>query len=300
MKKNVIKRMFAAKKQASVLELFIYGEIGEDWFGGGITPQSIVDAIKQAKTDGGFDSITVHLNSPGGCAFDGVAILNVLRQQGVPVNVIVEGLAASAAFTIAMAGDTIQVCDGAMMMLHNAWSIAIGDAREMRSQADILDKVSATMSDVYAKRSGLPAADVTALMTAETWLTPQDAVTAGFADSVLSTTPEKNKEAAALVSQFNLAKMFQHVPETLKTPKADKGCECPCPQCVGEGDCAACSCSNCECPGCDCENGEAEAALQQVEVPAEATAQPSEADEAHSKAVRDRWLKLAEITQPTV
>jgi ATP-dependent protease ClpP protease subunit len=253
MKQHAIKRMFAAKKQASVLELFIYSEIGEDWFGEGITPQSVTDSIKAAKADGGFDSIAVHLNSPGGSAFDGVAIHNVLRQQKVPVNVIVEGLAASAAFTIAMAGDTIQVCDGAMMMLHNAWSIAMGDATDMRSMADTLDKVSGSMRDVYSKRSGLAAGDVEALMSAETWLSPQDAVEKGFADSVMSTTPEKSKEASALVSQFNLAKMFQHVPDSLKA--SSTACQCPCSECA-HGDCAGCSHDGCDCVGCQCDEAE--------------------------------------------
>jgi ATP-dependent Clp protease protease subunit len=96
----------------------------------------------------------VHLNSPGGDCFDGTAIHNILRQQNVPVTMIIEGLAGSAAFTIAMAGDVIQVCDGAMMMLHNAWTFAMGDSKELRKTADLLDKVSGTMCDVYAKRSG--------------------------------------------------------------------------------------------------------------------------------------------------
>lgn len=252
--KNHVKRMFAAAKKSNELELFVYNTIGEDWYGEGITPQSVANAIKEA---GEFSSITVHINSPGGASFDGVAIHNILRQQGVPVNVVVEGLAASAAFTVAMAGDSIKVCDGAMMMLHNAWSFTIGDAKEMRKMADLLDKVSGTMCDVYAKRSGLSAEDVQTLMDAETWLSPQEAVDKGFATEKLETTPEKSKEAAALAAKFDLSKFCAKVPENLK-PKAenDNGCQCSCPECE-EDECEECSNPNCSDP--NCEHAEAEA-----------------------------------------
>jgi ATP-dependent protease ClpP protease subunit len=208
-----MKRMFAAATQARVLELFVYTVIGESWYDDGVTPTSVQTAIKNA---GAIDKIVVHINSPGGDCFDGTAIHNILRQQNVPVTTIIEGLAASAAFTIAMAGDVIQVCDGAMMMLHNAWTFAMGDSKELRKTADLLDKVSGTMCDVYAKRSGMESAAVQQLMDEETWLSPQEAIDKGFATELLSTTPEKSKESKALAAQFDISKFCSKVPDKLK------------------------------------------------------------------------------------
>jgi ATP-dependent Clp protease protease subunit len=206
-------RIFSATKTNNVLEILIYSEIGEDWNGNGVSPKTVQDAMKAA---GNFNRVVVRLNSPGGSSFDGVAIHNMLRQQKVPVDVIVEGLAASAAFTIAMAGDTIRVCDGTMMMLHNAWSIALGDATELRRVGALLDQVSGTLRDIYVKRSGLGVAEITSMMTAETWLTPEDAVKNGFATERLSTTPAKARAAAAIAAHYDLAKFCRRKPAELK------------------------------------------------------------------------------------
>lgn len=287
--KNKLKRMFAAAKKDSILELFVYNSIGEDWYGGGVTPQSVQDAIKAA---GEFSSITVHINSPGGDSFDGVAIHNILRQQKVPVNVIVEGLAASAAFTIAMAGDTIGVCDGAMLMLHNAWSIAIGEAKDMRKMADLLEKVSGTMCDMYAKRSGLVAADVQLLMDAETWLTCDEAITKGFATEKVDTTPEKSAAAKTLAASFDLAKFGHKVPDSLKSngkkPKNDVGCQCPCDGCMNE-DCASCDHEDCDCIGCDCPQHDADDADGDMN---DSTPKPPAADEAVAIAAAARARRM--------
>ncbi len=206
-------RIFSSKT-SGVLELLVYSEIGENWMTGeGVTAQGVKDALKGA---GNFKSITVRLNSPGGSSFEGVTIHNILRQQHVPVEVIVEGLAASAAFTIAMAGDTIKVCDGAMMMFHNAWSVAAGDADELRRMGTLLDQVSGTLRDIYAKRSGLGASKVASMMDAETWMTPQDAVDNGFATECLSTTPAKARAAAAIAAHYDLAKFCRQKPAQIK------------------------------------------------------------------------------------
>jgi ATP-dependent Clp protease protease subunit len=206
----------AAKKAQNVLELLVYDEIGQGWYSDGVTPDSVQKAIKEA---GQISAITVRINSPGGSSFDGVTIHNILRRQGVPVHVIVEGLAASAAFTVAMAGDKISVCDGAMMMLHNAWTIGMGDARSLRALADTLEKVSSSMRDFYAKRSGETAEQVQLLMDAETWMDAKEAVAKGFADEQMSTTAQKTEEAQSLIAQFDLSKFAAKVPDTLKFAK---------------------------------------------------------------------------------
>lgn len=260
---------FRAAKKAAALDLFIYDVIGDSWYG--ITAQMVQQAIKDA---GDFTSITMHINSPGGDCFEGTAIYNIVRQQKVPVTVIVEGLAASAAFTIAMAGDTIKVGDGTMMMLHNAWTYAIGYACDLRQTADLLDKVSDNMAEIYSKRSSLSIGDVQALMDAETYLSPDEAIAKGFATEKLDGSAEETDAAAASATKtFDLAafeprKFAARVPELLKaalakkkTAKADSECACTCDPCK-KGNCEECShdpcsCENCTCPGHKDQNAKA-------------------------------------------
>src|SRR5258707_1945466 len=138
---------FKAQAKAGELELYVYDVIGADMFGEGITAASFTSAITDA---GDISKITVRVNSPGGDAFEGLAIFNVLRGVGKPVNVLVDGLAASAASIVAMAGDTITMGEGSLMMIHNALCIAFGNAADMRKSADVLDTVSGSIADVYA------------------------------------------------------------------------------------------------------------------------------------------------------
>jgi len=181
------------------------------------------------------------------------------------VNVIVEGLAASAAFTVSMAGDTIQVGEAGMLMLHNASCFAYGYASDLRKTADLLDKHSGSIADMYAKRSGLDLADVQTLMDAETWLTADEAIEKGFADSKLETTPEKNSQARALAASFNLERFCSKIPDALKSslknaknPKSDdsdttSGCTCTCDPCQAD-DCENCTHDPCDASGCTCAN----------------------------------------------
>ena len=157
-----IARMFAAAKDTGGdLLLYLYDEIGESFWSQGITAKAIAQEIENAAKP---TSITLRINSPGGDVFEGLAIMNLIRSQGVPVTVMVDGLAASAASIIAMAGDRIVMADNALLMIHNAWSVAVGDAAEMRKTADLLDKVSGTLRDTYARRSGQSADAVASMM----------------------------------------------------------------------------------------------------------------------------------------
>lgn len=128
--------------------------------------------------------VDVEINSPGGDVFAGLAIYNGLRASGKKINVKVLGLAASAASLIAMAGDTIEMPENAFLMVHNPWGFAMGGADEMRNTADVLDKIGMSLVSTYAKRTGKSDAEITALLDAETWMTAQEAVDAGFATSV--------------------------------------------------------------------------------------------------------------------
>ena len=186
------------------LELQCYDVIGQDYFGEGITVSNFSDAIKEA---GDYSSIKLKVNSPGGDVFEAIAIYNLLGGLGKPVTCVVEGLAASAASIVAMAGDKVTMGKGAMMMIHNAMMMAFGNADEMRKCADTLDTVSGSIADIYAENTGMSKADVQKMMDAETWMDAEDCVTKGFADE---TAPGEE-----ITNTFNLA-VYGKVPDKLK------------------------------------------------------------------------------------
>lgn len=207
-KKGLEGAMFAGAKQGDTLEILLYDVIGRDWWsGGGCTAADISQAIKDA---GDFSSITMRVNSPGGDVFEGVAIYNLVKAQGKPVTVYVDGIAASAASFISMAGDRVVMGLGSMMMVHNAWTMAMGNAGDLRKVADTLDKVSASFSEIYTARTGMNAAEIASLMDEETWLSAEDAVTYKFADEVAKEPAKDSKKALALASKFSA--LFKSAP----------------------------------------------------------------------------------------
>jgi ATP-dependent Clp protease protease subunit len=163
-------------------ELLLYGPISESsWWGDEITPKQFNDDLLAL---GDVKEIKVRINSPGGDVFAAAAIYNSLKQHPAQVHTYVDGLAASAASVIAMAGDRVTMPAASMMMIHNPITIAMGDAREMRATADVLDKVRDTIIEAYQSKTSMPRADIIGLMNSETWMTGQDAVSKGFADEV--------------------------------------------------------------------------------------------------------------------
>lgn len=156
-------------------ELFIYGAI-DDW--DGTSAASFTNELKGITAS----SIDLHINSPGGLVFEAVAIYTALKRHPAKVAVHVDGLAASAASFVAMAGDSIDIEKPAKMMIHDAQGLAIGNADDMRSMADLLDELSGTIADIYAERSKRPAAQWRQAMRSTTWYSATDAVEAGLAD----------------------------------------------------------------------------------------------------------------------
>lgn len=163
-------------------ELYIYDEIGFDWWtGGGVTAKSIMEALDEI---GDVEQIDLHVNSPGGDIFEGVAIYNALVRNKARLVVYVDALAASAASFIAQAGDEIIMMTASTMMIHDGWGFVMGNADEMRAQADVLDKLSNNIASIYAERTGEPTEEWRAVMKAEAWYTAEEAVSAGLADRV--------------------------------------------------------------------------------------------------------------------
>ena len=166
--------------KADTLNISIFGEIG-GWAGE-------VDTSALLKTISDFKgtAIDVEIHSGGGDVFDGLAIYNALLIHPANVTVTVQGLAASAASVIAMAGDTIKMPENAFMMVHQAWSIAMGTADNMRETADLIDRINGTIADIYTKKTGRDYKDVADDMKAETWLDAEQAFTLGYADEVIA------------------------------------------------------------------------------------------------------------------
>lgn len=170
-------------------ELILDGPIASDtWWGDEVTPDLFREELKQHAGD-----LTVVINSPGGDVFAGLAIYNALVNHNGNVTVRVDGLAASIASVIAMAGDKIIMSPGSMIMIHRPSVYAAGTVDDMEKAKDVLLKIEEGITPIYAKRTGLSDEKITELLEAETWMLADKAVELGFADEV-SEAPEKQKQ----------------------------------------------------------------------------------------------------------
>jgi ATP-dependent protease ClpP protease subunit len=165
--------------------LYIYDAIVSDDYWGGISAQTLVPQIRAIK--GG--TLHLRINSPGGDVFAAQAIVVAIRDTGAKVIAHIDGYAASAATVIANAADDIEISDGAMYMIHCAWTMAYGNANDIRETAALLDKIDSVIAGQYAKRSGQSAEAMKALMDAETWFTAQEAVDAGLVNRIAEDAP---------------------------------------------------------------------------------------------------------------
>lgn len=166
----------AATTRPTKTRIDLYAEIG-GW--AGVWPDEFKSALDEVK--GGVD---LHIHSPGGDAFDGIAIYNMLRQHDGHIDVQVDGLAASAASVIAMAGDSVTMSRGSQLMIHDAWGLSMGNAEDMASMLNMLDKTSDSIASIYAGKAGGSEADWRSAMKAETWYRDTEAVDAGLADQI--------------------------------------------------------------------------------------------------------------------
>lgn len=161
--------------------LFLNGEISDEtWFGDEVTPKLFQKELLATEGD-----ITVWINSPGGDVFAAAQIYNMLMDYKGNVTVKIDGLAASAASVIAMAGTAVHMSPVAMMMIHNPMTIAIGDSEEMRKAVAMLDEVKESIMNAYEIKTGLSRSKISHLMDAESWFNAKKAVELGFADKIL-------------------------------------------------------------------------------------------------------------------
>ncbi|MFJ3121048.1 head maturation protease, ClpP-related [Pseudomonas protegens] len=162
----------------------VYGVIGEDWYGEGVTLKRIDAALRSI----GEKDVTVYINSPGGDMFEGIAIYNRLREHSHKVTTKVLGMAASAASVVYLAGSDRQVASSAFLMIHNCWTFLAGNRHYLRDVAADMEEFDAAMADLYAETSGQPVKDMADLMDDETYIRGKRALELGLATGLLSAT----------------------------------------------------------------------------------------------------------------
>lgn len=199
-------RGYRMSARGSAGEIYLYGIIGQTYYGDGVSAQQFSDDLKSL---GKVATIDVRINSDGGDVFEGRTIYSLLNQHPARITIHVDGLAASIASLIAMAGDEIQMGDGTFMMVHNAWGRVDGGSDAMRRQADLIDSVSATLAETYVARTKKSVAEVQAWMDDETWMSAAEAVERGFADKIT----DPVRVAAAVRRPEN---DFRHLPVALR------------------------------------------------------------------------------------
>lgn len=172
-------------------EILLYDEIGY-W---GVTAAAFLSVLAEV----GDQPVRVRINSPGGDVFDGLAIFNALAAHKPGVETVVDGLAASMASVIALAGP-LSMQDASMFMIHNAWTFAMGNRHDLSKTVGVLGKIDGQIAAIYGAKTGAKAEDIAAAMDSETWFTAAEAQAAGYADTVLppperQTPPAKDASA---------------------------------------------------------------------------------------------------------
>lgn len=178
-------RIEAKAGDPKTAEVWIYDRIGSDFFDEGVSAKSFVRQVNALKVD----EIILHVNSPGGDFFEGVAIYNALKNHPAKVTAVVDGIAASAASFIVQAGDIRRMSRAAQLMIHDASGVVIGNADDMADFAGVLNRTSDSIAGIYADRGGGTVADWRTAMRAETWYSAAEAVEAGLADEAADEAP---------------------------------------------------------------------------------------------------------------
>lgn len=202
-----------AKADAGHAEIMIYDEIGL-W---GVSAKDFVDEINSLEVR----RIDLRLNTPGGSVFDGNAIYNALVRHPAEITVHIDGLAASMGSVIALAGNSVRMAENAMFMIHNPWTLALGDAKSLRDTANVLDKLRDGIAQTYHSKIGGEMADILAAMDAETWYTADEALAAGFVDEVTIRVETKASAATtAAMARFKNAPQVEQEAEEEPTIEA--------------------------------------------------------------------------------
>ena len=214
------KKFWEVKAAANdVGELYIYGDIvSHKWDDTDVT---VKDFAEDLKALGDLKTLNIYLNSLGGSVFQGQAIYSILKRHSAHKNVYIDGIAASIASVIAMAGDTISMPKNAMVMIHNPWTFVMGNSADLRKEADALDKIRESMIVAYMDKIQDKTSEeqLAELLDAETWLSAQDCFDRGFCDEILDA-----KEIAASCLDSEMLSNYKNTPDSIKN--LQKGVDC--------------------------------------------------------------------------
>lgn len=191
-------------------EIYVYGVIGMDWFGEGVTAKRFADDLKKL---GSVETIDLRINSDGGLVTDARAMYNLLVEHKAKVITHIDGIAASAASFLACAGDEIEIAEGGFVMIHNARMGLYGTADDFERAVTTLRQVNQSIIDTYVARTKQDEKKIKKWMDEETWFTGKEAVQHGFADRMT-----ENLKVAACLSP--IAGQFQHMPAALRPNRA--------------------------------------------------------------------------------
>jgi len=208
-----MKKFYEINNKADTAEIWIYEQIGEDlWSGDGITAKDFQKELSKIKAS----QIDLHINSPGGEVFSGLSIHNLLRQHPANVTTYIDGLAASIASVIALAGDKVIMAENALFMIHKASGMVVGTSDDMRDFAEKLDKVNGSIATTYMGKTKKEEAEINDLMAAETWMTAAEAYDFGFIDEIAG---EADMAACAKFVPVMAKAGFQHIPGSIQAKR---------------------------------------------------------------------------------
>lgn len=201
------------KQQAgNSVNIYLYGDIADYWWDDeSNSAKCLKDKLSELND---VTEINLHINSLGGDVIEGIAMFNLLKQHPAKVNVYVDGFACSIASVIAMAGDTVYMPKNSMMMIHNCWTYAGGNSKELRKTADDLDKIMEASIESYLAKINISREELVELLDAETYLTAEECYNMGFADVLMPIS--KTIEQSATQSFLQLAKQNKEYREKLQ------------------------------------------------------------------------------------
>jgi len=193
-------------EDTGIRTLVLNGQISDEtWFGDEVTP-----GLFREELNAGEGDVTVWINSPGGDVFAAAQIYNMLMEYPGNVDVRIDGIAASAASVIAMAGNKVSMSPVAMMMIHNPMTVAMGDKKVMQQAIDMLDEIKESIINAYELKTGQSRTKIAHMMDAETWFNAKKAVELGFADDILYTGDSDKKDVpeAVLFGRLTVVNSF--------------------------------------------------------------------------------------------
>ena len=200
------KKFFSLVKEKQTATLNIYGDITSwPWLD---TDVSAANLSKQLEALGDVEQIDVYINSYGGEVAEGLAIYNALRRHKAKVRTYCDGFACSIASVIFMAGDERIMNESSLLMIHNAWTYAMGNSAELRKQADDLEKITQASVEAYKAHSSLSEKEIKKLMDNESWILPEEALSYGFATTI-DKTENENANQSAWLQLFSIIKAHQ-------------------------------------------------------------------------------------------